>query len=112
MAVTKKDVKPRKPRATAIPVGKKEEKKTSSVQKVTREKKKVEEEKVEKSPRDTPTKKQLGTITVTTEMYTGADVDALLAANRLIEDEDIPGDFYMLSIKSGRLIVRKVEENN
>lgn len=66
--------------------------------------------KVEESlAKDSPTKKQLGTINVSTEMYTGADIDALLAANRLIEDEDIPGDFYIISMKSGRLIVKKVE---
>ena len=58
--------------------------------------------------RAAPTKKVLGNLHVSTELYTGADIDALLEANRLIEDEDIPGDFYFLSIKSGRLIIRKV----
>ncbi len=64
----------------------------------------------EPKTRDAPTKKVLGNLPVTTELYTGADVDALLEASRLIEDEDIPGDFYMISIKSGRLIVRKIQE--
>ena len=55
-----------------------------------------------------PTKKILGELPVTTELYSAADVDKLIADGKLLEDEDIPGDFYTISIKSGRLIVKKV----
>lgn len=80
-----------------------------SIRKTSGEKKAIEVQ--NDNPRTAPTKKVLGNLNVSTELYTGADVDALLEANRLIEDEDIPGDFYMISIKSGRLIVRKVENS-
>ena len=47
-------------------------------------------------------------------MYTGEGIDTIFAEfvvgtdKIAIEDEDIPGDFYTISIKSGRLIVRKI----
>lgn len=60
------------------------------------------------STKSPPTKKILGELPVTTELYSAADVDMLIADGKLLEDEDIPGDFYTISIKSGRLIVKKV----
>lgn len=77
----------------------------SSSRKTTRTTKEKKARDISKSP---PTKKILGELPVTTELYSAADVDVLIANGKLLEDEDIPGDFYTISIKSGRLIVKKV----
>lgn len=58
----------------------------------------------------------LANIPITTRIYIARAVDTMfdqlvIGTDKIaIEDEDIPGDFYTLTVKSGRLILRKLGE--
>lgn len=78
--------------------------------------KKPPTKKIRKSCKRTLTEKSiLGKLPITTSIYTGSAVDALFdglvigTKQIAIEDEEIPGEFYSISVRSGRLFIERIE---